>query len=64
MLCSDGLTDLVDDDTITKTLADNSNSNDACTQLMQLALDGGGRDNITVIVAGYTLPDEPAEPTV
>ena len=31
---------------------------------MQLALDGGGRDNITVIVAGYTLPDERAEPTV
>ena len=64
VLCSDGLTDLVDDDTITKTLADTNNSNDACAKLMQLALDGGGRDNITVIVAGYTLPDERAEPTI
>jgi PPM family protein phosphatase len=64
VLCSDGLTDLVDDDTITKTLGNTNNSNDACTQLMQLALDGGGRDNITVIVAGYALPDERAEPTV
>ena len=61
VLCSDGLTDLVDDDTITKTLAGTNNSNDACAQLMQLALDGGGRDNITVIVAGYTLPDERCE---
>jgi serine/threonine protein phosphatase PrpC len=25
---------------------------------MQLALDGTGRDNITVIVARYSLPDE------
>jgi PPM family protein phosphatase len=58
LLCSDGLTDLVDDDTITKTLIETRTSNDACTALMQLALDGGGRDNVTVIVAGYTLPDE------
>ena len=62
VLCSDGLTDLVDDDTITKTLAGTNNSNDACAKLMQLALDGGGRDNITVIVAGYTLPDERSLP--
>ena len=58
LLCSDGLTDLVDDDTITKTLIETQTSDDACKALMQLALDGGGRDNITVIVAGYALPDE------
>jgi serine/threonine protein phosphatase PrpC len=63
VLCSDGLTDLVDDETIAKTLADTGNSKDACAALMQLALDGGGRDNITVIVAGYTLPDEGAGAT-
>jgi hypothetical protein len=27
---------------------------------VQLALDSGGRDNVTVIVAAYSLPDEPA----
>jgi PPM family protein phosphatase len=58
LLCSDGLTDLVDDDTIAQTLADPASSADACAQLVQLALDRGGRDNVTVIVAAYTFPDE------
>jgi PPM family protein phosphatase len=58
LLCSDGLTDLVDDDAITKTLNGAQASTLACAELMQQALEGGGRDNITVIVAGYTLPDE------
>ena len=57
LLCSDGLTDLVDDDAITKTLSGAPASSEACNQLMQLALDRGGRDNVTVIVAAYTLPD-------
>jgi serine/threonine protein phosphatase PrpC len=57
LLCSDGLTDLVDDEIITKTLIGAPTSSEACSQLMQLALDSGGRDNVTVIVAGYTLPD-------
>jgi protein phosphatase len=57
LLCSDGLSDLVDDETISQTLAAASSSQDACSALVQLALDRGGRDNITVIVAAYTLPD-------
>jgi PPM family protein phosphatase len=59
LLCSDGLTDLVDDDTITETLTGASASGEACDRLLQLALDRGGRDNVTVIVAAYTIPDEP-----
>jgi PPM family protein phosphatase len=58
LLCSDGLTDLVDDDTIAQTLAATASSADGCAQLVQLALDRGGRDNVTVIVAAYTFPDE------
>lgn len=57
LLCSDGLTDLVDDDLITRTLVETPASEAACARLLQLALDRGGRDNITVIVAAYTLPD-------
>jgi protein phosphatase len=57
LLCSDGLTDLVDDDAITETLAAKPASGDACDRLIELALDAGGRDNVTVIVAGYTFPD-------
>ena len=56
LLCSDGLTDCVDDDTIAKTLLATQSSSEACSRLVQLALDGGGRDNITVIVAAYTFP--------
>jgi serine/threonine protein phosphatase PrpC len=36
-------------------------SQDACAELVRQALGGGGRDNITVIVGGYTLPDEAAQ---
>jgi serine/threonine protein phosphatase PrpC len=61
LLCSDGLTDLVDDETIASTLNDAPASNDACQRLLQLALDRGGRDNITVIVAAYAFPTS-AEP--
>ncbi len=56
MLCSDGLSDLVDDEAITKTLIAKPVSKDACEQLVQMALDAGGRDNVTVVVAGYNFP--------
>ena len=57
LLCSDGLTDLVDDETITDTLAATQKSGEACDRLIEQALDRGGRDNVTVIVAAYTFPD-------
>jgi protein phosphatase len=60
LLCSDGLTDLVDDATITSILQGTTTSKDACARLVQQALDGGGHDNVTVIVAAYRLPDEEA----
>ena len=58
LLCSDGLTDLVDDETIARTLADAAASADACAELVQFALDRGGRDNVTVLVAGYAFPGQ------
>jgi protein phosphatase len=56
LLCSDGLTDVVDDDTIAKTLAETQASSEACQRLLQLALDGGGPDNVTVVLAAYEFP--------
>jgi PPM family protein phosphatase len=56
LLCSDGLTDLVDDAAITSILVGTRTSSDACAQLIRLALDAGGRDNITALVASCTLP--------
>ena len=58
LLCSDGLTEMVDDKTIAGLLAEVPDSHQACDVLVQRALDNGGRDNITVIVAGYQLPLE------
>jgi protein phosphatase len=50
LLCSDGLSDLVAGEIIAATLR--IRDRDRCAdRLVQLALDAGGRDNITVIVA-------------
>ena len=54
LLCSDGLTDLVDDDTIRQVLIDCRESAEACRRLVDLALAAGGRDNVTVVIASYT----------
>jgi PPM family protein phosphatase len=54
LLCSDGLTDLVDDDEICRVLVERHESEEACQRLLDLALDRGGKDNITVVVATYT----------
>jgi protein phosphatase len=60
LLCSDGLTDLVDEESLTRILQGATRSSDACERLVQQALDRGGRDNVTVIVAAYRIPDDAA----
>lgn len=51
LLCSDGLTDMVEDEEIHLTLlALAANLELTATQLMQLANDNGGRDNVSVIL--------------
>lgn len=56
LLCSDGLTDMVEDSLIEKVLNEAPSSRSACQSLVNLALSNGGRDNVTVIVARYTIP--------
>jgi PPM family protein phosphatase len=53
LLCSDGLTGMASDEQIAASLARHPGSDDACQALVDLALAGGGEDNVTVIVAGY-----------
>lgn len=48
LLCSDGLTDEVNDELLAKTLCAARSVNDAVNSLLNLALDNGGRDNITL----------------
>lgn len=59
MLCSDGLSDLVDDDTIRTLLGEAPNAEGACRVLLERALDAGGRDNVTVVAAFYSWDEEP-----
>ena len=52
LLCSDGLSDLVDDAEIAKTLLEaNGNITHAASKLIQLANENGGIDNISVVIA-------------
>ena len=50
LLCSDGLTKHVSDEQIADRLRNSTSSRAACEQLLQDALDGGGTDNITIII--------------
>jgi protein phosphatase len=51
LLCSDGLNDMVDDEDIEMTLAAiGSNLPLAADQLVQMANDNGGRDNVSVVL--------------
>jgi protein phosphatase len=50
MLCTDGLTTHVSDDRIRQRLRTMTSARQVCEDLLQHALDGGGTDNITILV--------------
>jgi protein phosphatase len=57
VLCSDGLTDMVEDEDIHLTISTfGDNLNTVSKQLVQLANDSGGRDNISVMLVQVTEP--------
>jgi protein phosphatase len=57
LLCTDGLTGLVSDGEIAALLDQHPRPDDACRALVDRALDCGGHDNITVVLASYTIPE-------
>ncbi|GAA1801935.1 protein phosphatase [Planosporangium flavigriseum] len=57
LLCSDGLSSVVSAETIESTLREYTNPDQCAERLVQLALRGGGPDNITVIIADVTDED-------
>lgn len=59
VLCSDGLSDLVDDETIAATVAGHEPI-EACQRLVDAALTAGGHDNISAGV--FTLVSKPSRP--
>ncbi len=59
LLCTDGLTDMVDDTMIAATLGRSTTAPQTSETLVDLALKGGGKDNVTVVVCGYRLTPQP-----
>lgn len=63
LLCSDGLTDVVTDDTLQKTLLQFADLDEAVGQLIDLAIRSGGPDNITCILADVVDTETGPAPT-
>jgi len=68
LLCSDGLSGVVSEETLHKTLATVGDLDEVVLQLIELAIRGGGPDNITCIVADVvdsaTAPLPPSDVSV
>jgi serine/threonine protein phosphatase PrpC len=60
LLCTDGLTKHVSDEQIAKRLGEMQSARQVCENLVQDALDGGGSDNITVVVGRAVAKDSSA----
>lgn len=58
LICTDGLTDMVDDAIIETILNKADSAPAACQTLLDLALSNGGRDNVTMVVARYSFPGQ------
>jgi PPM family protein phosphatase len=61
LLCSDGLSDVVSEGTLRETLVQLTDREAAVVRLIELAMNGGGPDNITCIVADVV--DSDVEPS-
>jgi protein phosphatase len=52
LLCSDGVTDMIEDHLITSVILDNENDLEkAATEIIRLANEHGGKDNISALLA-------------
>jgi protein phosphatase len=57
LLCTNGLTDVVQDDVIADVLASRRTQAEQCDLLVDLALTKGAEDNATVVIANYRVPN-------
>jgi protein phosphatase len=55
LVCTDGLADVVDDESIARELGRGTSADEACRALIDLALGSGGTDDVTVVVATYRI---------
>ncbi len=61
MLCSDGLFNEVTDEHIAEVLTDTEDPQEAAEILVRMANEGGGRDNITVVIVDVVEGLDPSE---
>ena len=57
LLCTDGLTEMVHEDEILEILRGIEGSGQACRAVVDMALQHGGKDNVTVLIARYCIPE-------
>ncbi|PSL05168.1 protein phosphatase [Haloactinopolyspora alba] len=62
LVCSDGLTGVVSDQTLRETLTGNPQLDTAADELIRLALAGGAPDNVTLVLADISETDRPRDP--
>lgn len=62
LLCSDGLTDMVEDSDIEQILNGSNNSKDISQALVDKALENGGKDNVTAMVVCVERENKPIIP--
>jgi len=55
LLCTDGLSDQVREEVIVQELSRGAAPQETCTRLVELALESGGKDNVTVAIADYRI---------
>ena len=60
LLCSDGLTEMVSEARIAKDLGKRWTAANACRVLVHRALEAGGGDNVTALLAHYHIPEDGA----
>jgi serine/threonine protein phosphatase PrpC len=64
LLCTDGLTEMVDDATIARVMSEEKSAQSACQDLVDLSLSGGATDNVTVVLAHFRSAIEAGPNTV
>ena len=57
LVCTNGLTDLVEEEAMAEVLGSKGTADDCCRTLVNLALAAGGEDDVTALVAAYHIPD-------
>ena len=56
LLCTNGLTDSIDEDRIAGVLCRGGSPDDHSRTLVDLAIEAGGQDDVTALVARYRIP--------